>query len=541
MSEIKYGRGKFTPSKPYIRYINKIADSPVYNGMPAKRSDSGKVNWQCSSGKSTSFYKHYPDRLAWWIRKADELGLKGSGSSDDRLTIAARMIHPTRKKVCLICGKKQHVGYMYMNANYAKKWNKLLGRKTFKRGTPIDKAAKTLVESLGRDRAKAVILADFPEKKEDIPLFEQGQYEAFFSASQYIPSTRLSPGYMGDCPHRLDGLHDYCIYCCKKNDPGRSDENMRTYSHDRRAFQYWVEGNWKVADALYNSAGAGTCIKCGKAVRKISPDHVGPLSCGFRQDGFFEPLCSRCNSSKNRRFTFDNVTRLLQYEEENGEPAASWQVLALWDSVKKSVRNDSDAKLLSNYMRAMQDYYLRALSYVADLGHYAFLTSYLHPEYAHDTITFTGLDTSTLTYQDYKRTPTVSTGSRSLAARSVRIAFEELRQYCDKSTAQRKSKLLHCVDDFLAEDRENIKAVFSARQLTEADRALAGILTSKDDSTDSTEHKDEAVQTLMEAPEFQARLTCNSDFDKGFRVLIDGRGRALAEKYLSELRTGSDR
>ena len=105
MSEIKYGRGKFTPSEAYIRYINKIADSPVYNGMPAKRSDSGKVNWQCSSGKGTSFYKHYPDRLAWWVRRADELGLKGSGSSDDRLTIAARMIHPTRKKVCLVCGK----------------------------------------------------------------------------------------------------------------------------------------------------------------------------------------------------------------------------------------------------------------------------------------------------------------------------------------------------------------------------------------------------------------------------------------------------
>lgn len=113
---------------------------------------------------------------------------------------------------------------------------------------------------------------------------------------------------MGDCPHRLDGIHDYCLRCRKKNDPGKSDENMRTYNHDRRAFMWWAEGDWKIADALYNSAGPGTCVNCGKTVKKISPDHVGPLACGFQQNSFFEPLCDRCNSAKNRRFTSNKMS-----------------------------------------------------------------------------------------------------------------------------------------------------------------------------------------------------------------------------------------
>lgn len=155
---------------------------------------------------------------------------------------------------------------------------------------------------------RKLILKTFPEKKDDIALFDDEDYEAFFAKTGHVRSTKLSPGYMGDCPHRLDGIHDYCLRCRKKNDPGRSDENMRTYNHDRRAFMWWAEGDWKIADALYNSAGPGTCVNCGKTVKKISPDHVGPLACGFQQNSFFEPLCGRCNSAKNRRFTSNKMS-----------------------------------------------------------------------------------------------------------------------------------------------------------------------------------------------------------------------------------------
>ena len=194
-----------------------------------------------------------------------------------------------------------------MNANFAKSWNALTGKHIFKKALPIYEAVTLLIQEIGLDASRKEVLASFPEKFPDIEIFDAGNYEEFFSKSQHIRSTKLSPGYMGDCPHRLDGLHDYCTFCRKRNDPGRSDENMRTYNHDRRAFMWWAEGDWKIADTLYNSATAGVCVNCGKKIKKISPDHVGPLACGFQQNAFFEPLCGKCNSAKNRRFTFDNV------------------------------------------------------------------------------------------------------------------------------------------------------------------------------------------------------------------------------------------
>ena len=99
VGEIKYGRGTFEPPKAYVDYINMIADSTVYSGLPDIRSENSKINWQCSSGQTTSFYKYFPGRFHWWVEKANELCIPGTENSDDRLTIAARLIHPTKKKV----------------------------------------------------------------------------------------------------------------------------------------------------------------------------------------------------------------------------------------------------------------------------------------------------------------------------------------------------------------------------------------------------------------------------------------------------------
>lgn len=530
---VKYGRGKFAVPERYIAYMNMIADSPAYKGLPNIREDNGKINWQCSSGKTTSFYKFFPGRFAWWVKKADELNIPGTENSDDRFTIAARMIHPTKKKVCLICGNDRHVGYMYLNANLAKQWNKLIQNEFFEKTMPIYEAVEILISELGLSDAREQILSDFPEKKDDIALFDAGEYETFFSKTQHIRSTKLSPGYMGDCPHRLDGLHDYCTFCRKGNDPGRSDSNMRTYNHDRRAFEWWAEGDWKVADTLYNSASTGICVNCGREVKKISPDHIGPLSCGFKQNGFFEPLCGRCNSAKNRRFTLENVESLIEYEITNNDSVASWQVQSLWDSAKHEMSSDEDVKILSNYMRAMQDYYLRILTYIAKLGHYEFLTSFLHPEYANYTVEFTGLNSSTLSFDCYVKVPNSTNGSRSLAARSVRIAFEELFEYSSKSTAQRKSLILNTVDEFLSEDEPQIESIFADVPFTETDQDLQTIITAQ---STSVEEKDAAIQTIIERDSFTDRMSKYHSKFAELKGIVDPRGVQFSTQCLDEIK-----
>jgi hypothetical protein len=86
----------------------------------------------------------------------------------------------------------------------------------------------------------------------------------------------------------------------------------------------------------------------------------------------------------------------------------------------------------------MQDYYLRLLGEIAKRRHFVFLSCFLHPEYAYFDVSFEGLNPSTLEYDCCKKSKIHSSGSRSLAARAVRIAFEELFEYCSKPTEKRK-------------------------------------------------------------------------------------------------------
>lgn len=526
---VKYGRGKFQPPQAYVDYMNMIADSPNYKGLPAIREENGKINWQCSSGKTTSFYKYFPARFEWWVKKADELGIPGSGNSDDRLTVAARMIHPTKKKICLVCGQARYIGYMYINANCAKSWNKILNEDVFTKATPVYSAIAIMVDRIGVEATRKLVLSNFPEKEADIDLFDAGDYEGFFLKTQHIRSTKLSPGYMGDCPHRLDGIHDYCTFCRKKSDPGRSDENMSTYNHDRRAFMWWAEGDWKVADAIYNKAGTGKCANCGKIVKKVSPDHVGPLACGFKQNGFFEPLCGRCNSAKNRRFTYDNVRSLIAYETETDESVASWQVKVLWDKTKEFVCNDNQAKELSNCMRTMQDCYLRILGKIYSMGYTSFLLSILHPEYAYFDIEIEGLDTSTFTYSTVNKKLSSSNGLRNLAARSVRIAFEELLEYCKKNPEKRKAYKMY--NAIFNADSPKVERLFTSVALTEEDLNIKKII---DAVSLSAEEKDKKIQLIIEQrPLNERRQEYKSLFDE-LKEIIVAREINLASKFLNK-------
>ena len=175
-----------------------------------------------------------------------------------------------------------------------------------------------------RDTINQELVATFPERKDAFT--KHGFTQDAFEQTRHLRSNFLSPGFMGNPPDRLDGFHDYDIHCRKTSDPGRSDDNMRSYNHDRRSFEWWAEGNWALADALYNSAGPGVCavLGCTEHLSRVSPDHVGPLACGFKQLPLFTPTCQRHNSTKNRRFSVHDVTILIEYERRTNESVASW-------------------------------------------------------------------------------------------------------------------------------------------------------------------------------------------------------------------------
>lgn len=445
MKKPVYGRGKFKAHPNYIHYMAAIINHPNFKGMPNAVSKNDKINWQVSSGKSTSFYKYYLERFAWWVKKANDSKVPGTGNSDDRFSITARLINPTGYRPCRLCGKSQNVGYFYLNHTITLFLNKDTKTSLFSKKMPIDEAIKILRGIKSENEVAEYLLKLFPERSTFFKKY--GYTKVAFEKSNYIRSVYLSPGFMANPPDRLDGFHDYCHLCRATQDPGRSPANLKTYLHDRRVFELWSDGDWLVADALYSSAGAGTCYICGKKLKKVSPDHVGPLACGFKQLPLFLPTCGPCNSSKNRRMFLSDVKVLIEYEKRTGESVASWQVQPLWDKYKSIVKSDRDAKELSDFMRAVQDFYLRTLYSLFENGYSEFLVTILHPEYALFKVQFKDLDSSNLTFSSFTKTPVNTKLRSSLSNRIIRIAFEELLVYQDKSIVDRKVRKFY-VDNF---------------------------------------------------------------------------------------------
>ena len=482
---VRYGRGKFEAHENYIKYMEETVRSKAYEGMPNAISEDGRVNWQVSSGKTTSFYDYYPKRFEWWVKKADELGLLGKGNSHSRFSIAARLIHPTGRRPCRLCGKYLYVGYMYVNDRLANKLNKIVGYELFQKNQEITEVCKTLLKRLGKDEYLRIMKGLFKKRCQERDaelLADKSAISAFFLGTDYIRSAYLSPGFMANPPDRLDGFHDYGLCCRKEKDPGRSDENLRSYQHDRRAFKWWAEGDWNVTDSLYNSAGPGECDICSIKVDRISPDHVGPLSCGFKQIPFLIPLCRPCNASRNRRMRTIDIQRLIQYEQDKKISVASWQVRRYWDLTKKAISTDREAKRMSNFMRSIQDYYLRVLHRFWERRNAHFISYFLSPFYAHYDIYFEGLDPSTLRYQSFHRKHKKTKLRKSLAARSVRIAYEELKIYCSKPLKSRKFPKLP-ISEWEEPMEDILELAESLRASPLSERWMDAVDTSKDVET----------------------------------------------------------
>jgi len=432
--KVRYGRGKYAAHPDYIKYMEMIVRHPNYKGMPNAMS-KGRVNWQVSSGKTTSFYKYYLQRFSWWVKKADKLKVPGSGNSSDRFSITARLIHPTGYRTCRLCGQERNVGYFYTNKVFAVRINKTFPGVEIIAKMPLDEVLG-IFSSIPKDQLADFFTKLFPERKAAFKKF--GVTAKAFEKTNHIRSAYLSPGFMCNPPDRLDGFHDYCINCRELRDPGRSKENLRSYIHDRRTFELWSEGDWVIADTLYASAGSGVCEICEKKLRKVSPDHVGPLACGFKQLPLFRAMCPSCNSSKNRRLRLDDIAILLEYEKRTGESVASWQVRELWDRYKHKIETDAQAKELSDFMRSLQDFFLRTLFELYKAGYSEFLSTLLHPEYAFFKVKFEDLNTGTFQYSGYTKIPIDTKLRNSLANRVIRIAFEELKIYNQKGILSRK-------------------------------------------------------------------------------------------------------
>lgn len=235
-------------------------------GIAEPFKDDGSIRWVVSGDTKLG-----QERDKWWLKKVKELKVINKAE-------VARAIHPKELggfKPCQICGTKLSIFYAYPNANTLKGIKKIFKVEY----APFD---KTITEIL-KEQFKKKGLAVFELAKElfDIPESLPDDIDAYTAYILENKLSRLSPGVMSNPPDRFEGFHTYNACCRSKEDTGRHKANMATYTQDRRAYEYWSEGNFNLANRLMGEYRKDKelykCPNCGN-IRTMSVYHIGTLS-----------------------------------------------------------------------------------------------------------------------------------------------------------------------------------------------------------------------------------------------------------------------
>lgn len=438
---------KLPPNEVFEEYEERIATDPAYAGMPDLYKADGGIQWEAPSNRGAGQFQFTHDkRLAWWKRKAEQVGI--STSEDKWISKVAKLIHPTKKKPCKVCGRVMDIRYCYLGAALIKRILKLpfitndleLGECT----NILDLVVE--FESLyGEQRLNDLAQQLKCKAVPQVPTFDNAERFLEWLNDVYIPSEPsplLSPGAMSNAPDRLDGFHTYNRCCRPTADKGRSKSNLASYSTDRRAFEYWVDGNWveaNMAMGLFRSNAEVQTIPCmnddGNSEHPLpcAADHIGPISLGFSHRPVFQPLCTPCNSAKNNRMYLSDVQKLIAAEQD-GEVIASWYCAPTWNRLKNLVETPDDAVKLSRVLRDNRHNAMMLLGRLATGGHLVFLTTFLnliYANYEYDIVSWWQDDKSTV-YVNFNARPSALEYSRIKKARRIRVAFQALNTYVQK-------------------------------------------------------------------------------------------------------------
>ncbi len=434
-----YGSRGQTWHPDFIQYMEEIAAHPGYAGMPDARTEDGRIQWEAPSNRKSGRFKDtHHKRRNWWRRKAQELGIRVD--SPQWISRAAKTLHPTKRKPCKRCGRVMELAYVYPQA-------RLLARITslpkfdknfkFAEFEPIDALLRRLVAHHGDailDNLSSVFRTHGiapPSLGRDLEAWLHWLRATYIVAEPPL----LSPGAMSNAPDRFEGFHHFNLCCRGKADTGRHRTNLSSYVTDRRAFEYWNDGDWIAADRLMGviraNLGKEPCLN-GHA-GPCNADHTGPLSLGFAHRPEFQLMCTPCNSGKNNRLSLRDVQKLRESEKQ-GERVVSWHSRAVWDSRKSSIVDDETALRMTKLLRDNRRTTMSILGDIASVGHLAFLASLLHLKLADSDVEIleTKIKNSTVRVARMQRKNRETKYAAIQKARRVRIAFASLSTYTSK-------------------------------------------------------------------------------------------------------------
>jgi len=389
----------------FVNYTEMIVAHPNYKGLFFERkTEDNRVKWVVA-GKSEKGQL----RRQWWDEQCVKAGISIEAGCYAKIAVT---LHPTKKHTCQICGKALSVEYVYPNKHTLNSINEKLN-------TDIKPYSLSIFEIIGKYgttlSAIESIKSAFKIAKCTATKSELGDY--IFKNCQ----TRLSPGVMSNSPDRFDGFHSDGNCCRGISDKGRHKGNLQRYSQDRRVYENWADGNWKMADRLMAEF----------AKHDLSADHIGPISLGFCHRAKFQPMTKSENSAKNNRMSLGDIQTLLA-DEANGEQVISWHSKYLWDKLKNRATNDTEAVKLSSLMRNNLHQILLVFSIISENGYNEFLTELLNPQHSFHDYKFKGFNPKTGEYKEVITKELTGKNQQNNVDRYVRIAFESLENYKEK-------------------------------------------------------------------------------------------------------------
>ena len=309
----------------FIAYMNMIVNHPNYKGLPIKRKNDGSLSWIATAKSEIG-----EERIEWCLEKADELGFDRRAGVYADVMLA---IHPTKWKVCQTCGRLMSLYYHYPNANFVKALNKDFSA-NFTDCDHISDIWDTLIES----GVKKLDLARYLITKGDLDLnpsdtSKEEIIDALELACRKGNKKLLGPGAMSNFPDRYDGFHTYNRCCRSSQDKGRSKENLKSYTKDRRAYEYWSDGNIHAANQFMGSP----------FFDGISADHIGPISLGFIHDPhYLQPMPTADNSAKRDRFQIEDIEKIIETHKRTQIYPMSWYSKLIWEYILSNYKSHSN-------------------------------------------------------------------------------------------------------------------------------------------------------------------------------------------------------
>lgn len=401
-----------------IKYQEFIANHENYIGLPLKRKKDGTIKWV-----ATIKTKDGQQRVEFWEHKRQELGIEANHVLEPgfRQKVAFAN-HPTKIHICLFSGSELYIDYRYPSPNRIDLLNKAYDQDLKYYDLDVYEIANLLFDVDGCKRFCNIfkITKEFNNVDELLEILK-----ADFVDVEYSPF--VSPGVMSNSPDRYDGYHSYNNDVRAITDTGRYKDNLKRYTQDRRVYEMWSGGNWKMADRLY-----ATFVKNG-----VSPDHIGPMSLGFAHRPKFQPMTANENSAKGNRMTYSDVQILID-DEKNGDEVITWHSKYIWDKLKGKINNDTDALKLSGLMRKNLHHVLIVFSMINEKGYSGFLEQFLNPDFSYFDYEFIGFNPETGEYEEVVSKKLEGQNQRNNVERYFRIAFEKLVEYADKDNRKNK-------------------------------------------------------------------------------------------------------